>query len=101
MITRPDRSSRPGPFIRQLDVPEEDVPLRPARLRPGRRLPRLPRRLYGTALAAWTLGLLAATFGLLHEPGGHERHGAASAEPALPLPAPAASLDGVKDAGRP
>lgn len=65
MVRRRDITFRRGPVIRDLSVPGEERLLRPARLRTGRRrLGALVRRLYGTALLAWTIGLLAATSSL-------------------------------------
>ncbi len=74
--------SHRGPVIRDLTVPEEEIALRPGRLRSPRRLGRWLRRLYGTALVAWTLGLLAATSGLLHNAGARSN----AVTPAAPNP---------------
>ncbi len=84
-----------GPVIRDLTVPEEEIVLRPAPLRRHRRLGRWLKRLYGPALLAWTLGLIAATSGFLQN--GGARSNAVRPEPArstsgevvVPLPEPA------------
>jgi zinc/manganese transport system substrate-binding protein len=85
--------SHRGPVIRDLTVPEGEIALRPARLRRRRRLGRWLRRLYGTALIAWTLGLVAATSGLLHNAGARSNAVTpASPNPGdvvVPLPLPA------------
>jgi hypothetical protein len=89
-----ERLSQHGPVIRDLTVPEEERALRPGSLRRPRRLGRWLRRLYGTALVAWTLGLAVATSGLLHN-GGARSNGAApelsvaSGDVVVPLPEPA------------
>ena len=92
MARRPDHLFHRGPVIRDLTVPEEEVLLRPARLRQRRRAGRWIRRLYGTALVAWTLGLAVATSGFLHN-GGARSNAASEAvvpgEIVLPLPEPA------------
>ena len=85
--------SHRGPVIRDLTVPEGEIALRPARRRRRRRLGRWLRRLYGTALIAWTLGLVAATSGLLHNAGARSNAVTpASPNPGdvvVPLPLPA------------
>ncbi|NNM74288.1 hypothetical protein [Enterovirga aerilata] len=98
MVRRTENLSHRGPVIRDLTVPERELELRPARLRPPRRPRRhLLARLYGTALLAWTLGLGAATTGLLLQNGGARSDaaapqvpGTALAELLVPLPEPAA-----------
>lgn len=89
MARRPDNLFHRGPVIRDLTVPEEEVLLRPARLRQRPLAGRWLRRLYGPALIAWTLGLAVATSGFLH--GGGARSNAATdvvvpGEIVLPLP---------------
>ena len=64
-----DRLFHRGPVIRDLTVPEEEIPLKPAPLRRHGLLRHLPGRLYRTALVAWTLGLALATYGLFHNAG--------------------------------
>ena len=89
MARRTDILFQRGPVIRDLTVPEQEVLLRPARLRQPRWIGRWLRRLYGTALVAWTLGLAAATSGFLHN-GGARSNAAPEAfvpgEIVLPLP---------------
>lgn len=92
MVRRADNLFHRGPVIRDLTVPEEEVLLRPSRLRQRRRLGRWLRRLYGTALVAWTLGLAVATSGFLHNGGARSNAApepAASGEVIVPLPEPA------------
>ena len=84
-----DRLFHRGPVIRDLTVPEGEIPLMPAPLRRRWFLRRLPERLYRTALMAWTLGLALATYGLLHNAGARSdgaatRVDAATSEPAEP-----------------
>ena len=64
-----DRVFQRGPVIRDLTVPEQEIPLKPAPLRQQGRLRHLPGRLYRMALLAWTFGLALATYGLLHNGG--------------------------------
>jgi hypothetical protein len=71
-----------GPIIRDLTVPDEELALRPGRLRGPRRAGRWLRRLFGTALIAWTLGLAVATSGFLHN--GGARSSAVPERPAKP-----------------
>jgi hypothetical protein len=92
LARRTDILFQRGPVIRDLTVPEEEVLLRPARLRQPRRIGRWIRRLYGTALLAWTLGLAVATSGLLHNGGARSSappEVAGPGEVVVPLPEPA------------
>lgn len=85
MARIPDPSSQRDPADLFLTVPEQDFPLQPGRLR-GRPLLRyLPSRLYGTALAAWTVGLVVATLSLLNNSGA--RSDAEALRPTPPAPA--------------
>lgn len=70
MVRRTENLFHRGPVIRDLSVPDRELTLQPGRLRSKRRRAgRWLRRLYGTALLAWTLGLVAATSGFLHSGG--------------------------------
>lgn len=103
----PDPSSQGGSVL-YVTVPEQDVPLRPGRLRGRPLLHHLPGRLYGTALAAWTVGLLVATFSLLNNTGARSDAEAVRAPPpvgriSVPLPEPALPLgpEALSAAARP
>lgn len=81
-LARPiDNLFQRGPVIRDLGVPEEELVLKPSRLRSGRRhrSGRLLSRFYGTALLAWTLGLVAATSGFFQAQRGNQ--GGVEAQP--------------------
>jgi hypothetical protein len=94
--------------IRDLTAPEEEVALRPGRLKRPRRIGRWLRRLYGTALVAWTLGLAVATSGLLHNGGARSSAAVPSPTPSepgdvvIPLPEPALPVwaDRFREAGQ-
>lgn len=64
MVQKDEGACQPGPVIRDLTIPDRDMPLNPSHLGRIRRRVRLPVRLYEAALAAWTLGLALATLGL-------------------------------------
>jgi hypothetical protein len=72
-----DRLFHSGPVIRDLTVPEQEIPLKPAPLRRRGLLRLLRGQLYRTALVAWTLGLALATYGLLHNAGARSDSSAA------------------------
>ena len=111
MVRRPENLFQRGPVIRDLSVPDEELVLKPGRLRAIRRRRRtggLLRRLYGTALTAWTLGLVAASAGMLLN-GGARSGGDDTALPvvfaevAVPLPEAAIPFEtyGLREVGPP
>ena len=109
MARRTENLFQRGPVIRDLTVPDEEIHLRPSRLRRRRRFGRWLRRLYGTALVAWTLGLAVATSGFLHNGGARSNapapapSGVAPREVVVPLPEPALPVwaDRFRDAAPP
>ena len=102
MVRKSDLLFQPGPVIRDLSVPDEEVALRPARSRRIRPRRRLPGGLYGTVLAAWTLGLVFATVSLFENAGLRPEAAGQAAEPKLPPVAspPPLQADAFREAAR-